>query len=321
MHLLQNRTNVVHFGAVYDVTNVKNIFRDGCMLHTKLTTVYIACALIFLASEVMANELTVLWELDNFDKPESMLYDKQHNVVFVSNVDGVPNEKDGKGYISVLSLQGEIKNKYWVTGLNAPKGLGRYDNLLYVTDIDTLLEINIDNGKIQNRYYSPEAKFLNDVIVNDNGHVYVSDMVTNSIYCLVDNEFSVWLQSDELENPNGLYIENGHLIVGAWGKMTDGFSTDIPGHLKSVSLKDKQIKSLGHGKPVGNLDGVEVDGKGNFYVTDWMSGGLFLISRTGDAEKVLQLPKGSADHDVVLSEGIILVPRMLEDKLTAYKIH
>ena len=145
-------------------------------------------------------------------------------------------------------------------------------------------------------------------------------MVANAIYRLSDGELSIWLQSDELENPNGLYIEDDQLIVGAWGKMTNGFSTDIPGHLKTVSLKNKAIKSLGHGKPVGNLDGVESDGYGNFYVTDWLNGGLYLISKSGDAKKILELAQGSADHDVILSENLILMPKMVENKLTAYQI-
>lgn len=280
--------------------------------------------LLLLCSQVTylhATELTIAWEIENLDAPESVLYDMQHKILFVSNVNGSPLEKNKKGYISVISLQGEIKKKHWVENLNAPKGISRYGDLLYVADLDTLIEINIDNGKIENRYYSNSAKFLNDVVVDKNAVVYVSDMFTNKIFQLNNKVFEVWLHNNELEYPNGLYIENEHLIVGSWGNITQGFTTDVLGHLKSVSLIDKTVTSLGNAQPVGNLDGVEADGHGNFFVTDWMNGGLFLISKNGDAEKILELPQGSADLEVIPDKNLIIIPKMLENKLTAYYIN
>ncbi len=276
---------------------------------------------LFVFNSLQADEeFTVLWEIDDLNTPESVLYDTQRDIIFLSNVDGAPTDKDNKGYISVLTIQGEMLNKHWVTGLNAPKGLGVYKDTLYVTDIDTLLAININNGKVEQRYYASEAKFLNDIIIDSNGVVYVSDMGTSSIYRLVDNEFTIWLQDDKLENPNGLYLENDHLIVGSWGRMANESSMNALGHLKIVSIKDKSINSLGDGTPIGNLDGVESDGNGNFYVTDWVDGTLFLIQRNGQAEKLLNFPQGSADHEVVLDKKIMIIPKMMEDKLTAYRL-
>jgi hypothetical protein len=273
-----------------------------------------------LANPGIASDIEVIWELEDLDNPESVLYDDQHKVIFLSNADGVPNIKDGKGYISVISLSGEIIHKHWLSGLDAPKGLGRHEKYLYVSDIDSLIKINILNGRIVARYHAPEAEFLNDVIVNTNGDVYVSDMFGNKIYRLHNGVFSIWLQHEKLNGPNGLYIRDDHLIVGTWGKITEGFNTDLPGHMISISLANKEINSIGAGTPIGNLDGVEPDGKGNYYVTDWLDSGLYFISSDGNAEKILALPQGAADHDVLLSHEMILIPKMLENKLTAYRM-
>jgi len=290
------------------------------MLRINLKLITIAL-LLFVFNQLQADDkFTILWEIDNLNTPESVLYDTQRDIVFLSNVNGAPTDKDNEGYLSVLNLQGEMLNKYWVTGLNAPKGLGIYNDILYVTDIDTLLGININNGRIEQRYYASEAKFLNDIIIDANGIVYVSDMGTSTIYRLMDNKFTIWLQDDKLENPNGLYLENDHLIVASWGRMADESSMNALGHLKIVSIKNKSINSLGDGTPVGNLDGIEADGNGNFYVTDWVEGALFLIQRNGQAEKLLDFPQGSADHDVVLDKQIMMIPKMMEDKLTAYRL-
>ncbi len=282
--------------------------------------IYVTILLVFLQSNVVAAQLEKLWQLNEFDAPESVLYDSEHRVIFLSNVHGKPDDRDAKGYISVISLDGRLLNKYWITGLDAPKGLARDGDILYVSDLDALIAIDINSGKILNRYMAAQARFLNDVVVNNNGDVYVSDMMTNTIYRLSKNRFSSWLHSDLLESPNGLYIKQEQLIVASWGDMTDGFNTDIPGHLKSVSIDSRKVRSLGSGTPVGNLDGIDVAGQNEFYVTDWLNGGLFMISDTGEAKKVLPLPPGSADLDVVPEESLVLIPAMIENYLTAYRI-
>ncbi len=270
-------------------------------------------------SQKIGAELELAWETTGFNNPESVIYHEPSDTLFVSNVNGSPVEKDGNGYISKVLLDGTMLSRKWIIGLNAPKGLAIYNNTLYVSDIDTLLTINILSGTIINTYKVDDAKFLNDVAANKEGEIFVSDMLLNRIHRLDNDEFNIWLESPELENPNGLHTEDNNLILGAWGVMTDGFATEIPGHLKSISLKDKSITSLG-GSPIGNLDGVESDGKDGYYVTDWMTGKLFQINSNGEATLLLELEQGMADHEVILEHNLILIPMMKNDKLLAYKI-
>ena len=264
-------------------------------------------------------QLELVWELQGFNNPESVIYDPSSDVLFVSNVNGSPVEKDGNGYVSKILLDGTMLNKQWVVGLNAPKGLAIHDGTLYVADIDTLVAIDIASGTISNSYQVDDAKFLNDVAADKDGKIFVSDMVLNRIHCLCNGQFNIWLESPELENPNGLHTEGDHLILGAWGVMTEGFATEVPGHLKSISINDKSITSLG-GSPIGNLDGVESDGMGGYYVTDWMTGKLYQINKSGDAKLLLELEQGMADHEVILKKNLIILPMMNSNKVLAYKI-
>jgi sugar lactone lactonase YvrE len=268
-----------------------------------------------------AENLELIWELNGLSNPESVVYNPELNHLYVSNVNGTPNEKDNNGFISIVSMDGRIINEKWITGLNAPKGLALHDRILYVADIDELVAINIDNGRIINKYKVDDAKFLNDVTATPDGDIYVSDMMLNRIHVLTGNNFSIWLESDELDNPNGLHFTEDDIVVGCWGKMTDGFATAVAGHLKRVSMKTKNISSIGDGSAVGNLDGVEGDDETGFYVTDWMNGGLFHINSKGDVTKLLELSQGSADHEFIKSKDLILIPMMKDNKLLAYKIH
>ncbi len=289
--------------------------------NTHLILLTLILSLLFINSALADSDtLELRWELDGFSNPESVIYDKKLNHLYVSNVNGGSNDKDRNGFISIVSMDGRVINEKWIIGLNAPKGLAIHDRTLYVADIDELVAINIDNGRITNKYKVDDAKFLNDVTAAENGDIYVSDMVLNRIHKLTNSDFSIWIESDKLENPNGLHFTEDDIIVANWGKMTDGFATEVPGHLKRISLKTKNISSIGDGTAIGNMDGVEGTDETGFYVTDWINGGLFHVTAKGDATNLLDLNQGSADIELIMKKQLLFIPMMKDDKLLAYKI-
>ena len=272
-----------------------------------------------LISAAGAAEPQKLWEVGGFKNPESAVYDRAAGAIYVSNVNGQPAAKDGNGFISKLGPDGKIIALEWVKGLDGPKGLALAKGMLYVADIDRIVAIDIARGEIANRYEARGAKFLNDLTADKEGRVYASDMVTNSIWVLDNGKLSVLLQDDALDNPNGLLAEDGRIVVGSWGKMAEDFSTKVPGHMKVVDLATKKVSDLGDPTPVGNLDGVEPDGKGGYLVTDWVKGGLFRIAGDGKATPLLPLKHGSADLGTG-PDGIVIIPMMMDDMVVAYKV-
>lgn len=284
----------------------------------RAATTTIGFTIIPLLFSTVAYSATELWSADGFSNPESTLYDSTRDVIYVSNVNGGPSDKDGAGHISLLSKDGKVQDLEWVTGLNAPKGLVQYENILYVSDIDQLVSIDVDSGKVTESWDAENAKFLNDLAVDENGNVYVSDMLTNSIYKLDDNKLSLWLQDEALQHPNGLQVDGNRLLIAPWGKdLQEDFSTTVLGHLIAVDLIEKSISTVGSGEPVGNLDGIESDGEGNWLVTDWMAGALYRIDPDGEVELLMDLDQGSADLGVINNEAIVLMPMMMDNKVIA----
>jgi sugar lactone lactonase YvrE len=275
---------------------------------------------LLLMTGASAAELEQVWQAEGLDGPESAVFDSGEGVLYVSNVNGEMTAADGNGYIAKLSLGGEILEKEWVGGLNGPKGLALHEGRLYVADIDELVVIDTASGEIAVRHDAPGATFLNDVAAHEDGRVFVSDMLQNQIWQLESDQLEPWLQDAALENPNGLLAEPDRLVVAAWGKANEDFSTDVPGHLKAVDYQSKEITSIGPGDPIGNLDGVEPDGGGGYLVTDWLSGGLYRFSPEGEAELIMDLNQGSADHEFVESENLAVIPMMLDGTVTAYTI-
>lgn len=273
--------------------------------------------IMFYAAAVAAEPV---WEIEGFDGPESALYDSKRNLVYVSNVSGSPTEKNGQGYIAKLNPEGGLVEKKWVSDLNAPKGMALIDNTLYVTDIDRLVTIDVDTGKVSATYPVADAKFLNDAVATPDGRLFVSDMFTDTIHTLSGEKLEIFVQDEELTGPNGLLVEGDKLVVAPWGKIKQGFETETPGHLKTVDLSSKKISTLGDGTPVGHLDGVEPDGSGAYLVTDWMAGGLYRIKPSGEAELLLDLNQGSADLGIIPEKKLAIVPMMNDGSVVAYRV-
>ncbi|MCK1717392.1 SMP-30/gluconolactonase/LRE family protein [Bradyrhizobium sp. 141] len=237
----------------------------------------------------------------------------------MSNVNGGPMKKDGNGFISKLGPDGKVVTIEWVKGLDSPTGLALANGKLYAADVDRIAEIDTAKGEIIQRYEAPGSKFLNDLTADKTGRVYASDMVTNSIWVLDGGKLALLIQDDTLDNPNGLLAEDGRLVVASWGKMAPDLSTKVPGHMKVVDLATKKVSALGDSTPAGNFDGVVPDGKGGYLVTDWVSGGLFQVANNGKPTRLLPLAKGSADLGVG-SDGIIMIPMMMDGTVLAYKV-
>jgi sugar lactone lactonase YvrE len=273
-----------------------------------------------LTAGALAAEPQQVWQAEGLDGPESAVLDATAGVIYVSNVNGEAGVADGNGYIAKLSLKGEVLEQQWATGLDAPLGLALHDGNLYVADIDEVAVIDTASGEITATHKAPGATFLNDVTAHEDGRVFISDMMQNQIWKLEGDQLELWVEDEALENPNGLLAEQDRLVVAAWGKPKEDFSTDVPGHLKAVDYATKDITSLGAGQPVGNLDGLEADGQGGYLVTDWFSGGLYQIGEDGKAELIMDLNQGSADHEFVESESLAVIPMMMDGTVAAYKV-
>jgi len=277
--------------------------------------VNLAAALAVFASAAAAAEPKTLWETAGFQAPESTLYDPAGDVVYVSNVNGPPGDKDGNGFISKVGTDGTVQKLDWATGLHAPKGMAIHGGKLYTADVDALVEIDLASGKITNRWEDPTAKFMNDVAAGPDGAIWVSDSFANRLYRLAGGKFEVWLESADLDAPNGLYIEADRVIVGSLGVFGP---EGRPGKLLTVSKADKSVKVLKDA--VANLDAVETDGAGGYYLTDWPGGRILHYSKDGALSTLLTLTPGTADMDVVLEKGTIYLPRMTDGKVTAFAL-
>lgn len=269
----------------------------------------------------ISSKLTPVWDAcEGCAQPESAYFNPSNSFIYVSNVTGEPSKKDGLGSISKFSADGKLIKKDFVSGLNAPKGMRAAGGKLYVADIDQVLMINEKSGKIERKISFKGAKFLNDIAIDKRGNIYVSDTEGSAVYTWSARGGVKTLASGKyLECPNGLLVVGNSLIIASWGVMSPDWSTKVPGKLMAYDLKTEEIKVFTK-QPMGNLDGLEKLDENHFLVSDWSAGKVFIVSTNGDFEEILSGMKGSADLGWIPSKRLLLVPRMNENLISAFRL-
>lgn len=275
---------------------------------------------VVLCIQVQGQSLQKLWEVTGLENPESVLYDSKQNIYYVSNVAGVPTDKDGNGFIAKVNGEGKVIDKQWVTGLNAPKGMGMHNGKLYVADIDEVAVIDIASGNMENKLLAAGATFLNDIVVSKSGDVYISDTFGgNAIYRIQNNKIERWLKDDKLDSPNGLALKGNDLIVSSWGKVTnpETFETAVKGKLIKVSISSKAISPIS--SSFANGDGLAVY-KNGYVVSDWVAGKVFFVDQKGTPKELGAYNPGTADLTFIAAKNLLVIPQMMEGKLLAFTV-
>jgi DNA-binding beta-propeller fold protein YncE len=257
-----------------------------------------------------AQTLTLKWKTDTLLRvPESVLVDSKNNVLYVANIDGAPDGKDGKGFISKVSPQGKIVNLEWVTGLDAPKGMGLFNNTLYVADLTRVAVIDIKSGKITSSIDIPGSSFLNDVTVDEKGNVYVSDSNTGKVHKITNNKPEVFFESADVKSTNGVLALKDALYLIDFQSGTF-YKVDW----------NKKLTKIGVAPSGG--DGVVTLGKNEFIVSSWY-GEISLIDANGKVTKLLDTKEqklSSADIDFDAKTKTIYVPTFFRNSVMAYEL-
>lgn len=272
----------------------------------------IICSLALLIAvfgSVRAQKATVqkLWATDTILKvPESVLVDDKENCIWVSNIDGASTAKDGKGSISKLSKTGSPINLEWATGLNAPKGMAKYKQELYVADLTELVVIDIKKAVIIKKIPIEGSVFLNDVTVNNKGAVFVSDSRTGKVHRYENN--IVTTEIENLQGPNGLLSLDDQLLILDKGS------------LLSLTAGGAISKIMDGMDP--STDGIEKVAPNQYIVSCWNGIVYYVVA---GAQKITLFDTrtekiNSADIGYDAKNKIIYVPTFLKNSVVAYQL-
>ena len=267
----------------------------------------IILTLVF-ASQLFAqsSQLVKIWETDSTLKvPESVLYHAPEKVLYVSCIDGKSDEKDLKGSIAKVSPQGKILNAAWATNLSAPKGMGIYNNNLYVADLSEVAVIDLKSGKVTGRIPVEGAIFLNDITIDDSGTVYVSDSRTGKVHQIKNGSVSLWM--DKKMGVNGLLAVNNDIYLAVKDTL---YKADSNKKLTAITTDMDE-----------SSDGIVKNGK-DLIVSCW-NGIIYAVNVNGTKTELLDTraqKSNTADLGFDQVTKVLYVPTFFKNRVVAYQI-
>ena len=189
-----------------------------------------------------------------FSGPESVRYDPQQDVFFVSNFNG-ESAGDANAFVSKLSADGQILELEFMRGsdrwpFHGGRGMYLSDPGLWVVDAQGVHLFDRESG-VQLEYVDfsgDELGFLNDIVLGDDGAMYVTDTGTSTLYRLIDGVVSVAAATPIGANGITRSPHAGNLLLVPWSG---------PLQFYEWNIVSGQFTPFGNVSDGGNYDGVE----------------------------------------------------------------
>lgn len=236
-------------------------------------------------------DVTVLEIADaGFENPSAIIADTVADVYLVSNRHGDLGERDGQGFISRLSPDGEVLDLFWIhlpgaeMALHSPKGMAIRGDSLFVADLDCVRIYHRETGAPQARICLDGDPYLSDVDVGPEGSVFVTSSGLrrgatdleptgdDAVYRMVltaGSRSSTLAMDPELGNPSGIAVGRRGIFVTTSG-------TGEIFRLTPTGEKTTVIPRSGR-----HLDGIVFLPDGGFAFSSWSDSAVHMVSAEG----------------------------------------
>lgn len=218
--------------------------------------------LIICLFEVASNAQSLL------NNPESIVFDSDRNRYLVSNWgNGAIIQIDSSANQSYFNT--ELMNKYRIAGLYI------YGDTLLVAAGDApdpgIFGLYIKTGKIVFKIPIKGIGLPNDITVDAEGIIYVTDYWDDKLYMIKGHSPSIVVSKGVLGSPNGILYDHRHnrlLLLSVAG-------SGAP--ILAINLKDYSITTIIETGFIGT-DGITMDSEGRIYVSEWTNDQIHLYN-------------------------------------------
>lgn len=272
--------------------------------------------------------------IPGFHGPESVRYDPEQDVFFVSNMHGPGSDKDDAGYIVRVAAGDYSKADLFIESghrgakLNAPKGLVIRDSVLWVADIDVVRGFDRRTGAVVGVVDLKPlgATLLNDIALGPDGNLYVTDTGINmtakaSYYIGGDRIFAidsdgaarVVAEGPHLALPNGITWDSAgtRWIVASFNPF-ESVLYELP---RDMNASAPTVLARGPGR----FDGVEILNDGSIVVTCWTDYSVHWI-RGGEHLRIVGNIHQPADLGIDTRRNRLLIPSAILGRVEVWQL-
>ena len=242
--------------------------------------------------------------------PESVRYDPELDIFFVSNFNGEA-AGDANGFVSKVSAEGEILELQFMQGserwpLHGGRGMYIDSRGLWVVDAGGVHLFDRDTGEQLDfvDFSEFEPGFPNDIVVTADGSLYVTDTGKSRVYRVSSGTVSVAVETSM--GPNGITINpaNGRLLMVPWTGALEIVEWDID---------TNSLTSIGKLDGGGNYDGVEVF-RGSIITASQEDTSLHIMV-DGVDRRAIELSGRPADIGIDTKRNRVAIPYVSLDRV------
>jgi sugar lactone lactonase YvrE len=268
--------------------------------------------------------------ITGFSAPESVRYDPEQDVFFVSNIVGYGSVKDSLAHIARVDA-GNLRNaQVFISSgsngvvLDAPKGMAIQGDTLWVADIHNVRGFNRRTGApvadIDLHPYDPVM--LNDIALGPDGALYVTDTGIvmsrvgvaytkgSKIFKIAGRTVSLFAATEGLSHPNGITWDSA---ASRWLVVTFHPSQS---ELYTIAANNrKHTISTG----LGRFDGVESLQDGRVVVTSWSDSTVRMVEN-GKVVRLINNLWQPADLGYDTRRKRLAIPLVLQGRVDVWEI-
>lgn len=236
-----------------------------------------------------------------FLQPAAAVVDSEADMYLVSNIDGMPGDRDRSGFISRVSPDGQNVDARWIDlggterAMNSPTGMAIRGDTLLVADLDCIRLFHRETGEDLGYTCLDGVSWLTDVDVGPEGSIFVTDgglelvdgsleaTGTDAVYRLVLGEGrqgSTLARGTELGRPAGIAVGSRGIFV----------TTAESGEVYRLTPQGERTAIF----PVSDrrFGGIAFLPDGGFAFTSWSDEAIFLVQGDG---RIVRLLEGVAE--------------------------
>lgn len=237
------------------------------------------CLLICLPSLIIAQNFA----------GESIEYDAVQNRFFSSANNGSIVQRAANGDVS-----------FFGTGLLSSYGMEVMNNTLFAIAGSSVYGYDLDTEQQVMQISIAGAGFLNGMASDGNNRLWVTDFSAKRIHEIDVTNYaspsSSLVVNNTVTTPNGIVFDEveNRLIFVNWG-------SNAP--IKQVTLDNYTVSTIATTN-LGNIDGIDNDSYGNFYISSWSPNRITKYNSDFSTSEIISAPGISSPADICYAQPI-----------------
>lgn len=223
-------------------------------------------------------------------------------------------EFDPSGHRFLVSNQSELvvvdENGNPVSSLPIPVAYGMEvaGNNVFAISGGSVICHDLTSGVELSSLTISGAQFLNGMASDGANRIWVTDFAAKKIHELdfsdLQNPSSSVIVNNTVSTPNGICYDapGNRLVFVAWGNSAP---------IKAVSLTDYSVSTILANSGVGNIDGIDNDESGNFFIASWSPNRITQFNSDFTVSQTITVSGGlNSPADIAYAEEIdtLIIP-------------